>query len=343
MVILTEQQNKIVLQDCEHILNQSSLRWEQLRDKRLFLTGGTGFFGKWLLHSFLYINSTLKLNASLTVLSRSPEKFLKNNPCFRSRESLYFADGDIRDFAFPDRRFDYLIHAATPASAEMEKENPGEMASVIVDGTKRVLAFAGMTGVQKALFTSSGAVYGVQPTNLSHIPESYPPQPATVYGKAKLEAEHLFASSSVNSVIARCFAFIGPCLPIDIHFAAGNFIRDGLSGRTITVMSDGRPYRSYLYTTDLIEWLWTLLINGKPGEVYNVGSEEAVSISELAITVSECFSDKTAVSILGNADTNIPAPRYVPDTHKAQKELHLNQHCPLIDGIMRTISWYRSV
>lgn len=333
--------NKIIEEDCHNILKFAPCNWNKLRGKRLFLTGGTGFFGKWLLNSFLYANRDLKLGASMVVLSRSPEKFLSNHPAFANRSELTFIAGDVRDFIFPNGPFDILIHAATPASAKLEAEDPNEMYSIIVNGTKRVLEFAKKTRVHKLLLTSSGAVYGTLPSELEHIDETYQPKPETAYGMGKYEAEKLCLASEIEIVIARCFAFVGPYLPMDIHYAIGNFICDAFNNRDIIVKGDGRPYRSYLYAADLMAWLWTLLLEGKAGNTYNVGSQEAVTIAELAKIVSADVNNHVGVQILGKANVNVPAPRYVPSTRKAESELHLSQHYSLPEAIRRTTVWLR--
>lgn len=325
--------------DCDNILDVLSCRWKCLHERTLFLTGGTGLFGKWFLHSFLHINKVLQLNTNITVLSRTPNKFLQENPCFADNQAINFVEGDIRSFTFPNNKYHYLIHAATPASAKLEAENPDEMYSIIVNGTKRVLDFAKQSGVKKILLTSSGAVYGIQPPELSNIPETYEPNPVNAYGKGKLESEYLCLNSGINTAIARCFAFVGPYLPLDIHYAIGNFIRDAINGNVITVKGDGRPYRSYLYTADLMIWLWTILLEGTSGETYNVGSEEAISIAELAKLISAYVSPSTTYKILGEPDIQVPASRYVPNTHKAQLELGLKQHYLLPESIKRTIQW----
>ena len=328
--------------------------------KSIFLTGGTGFFGKNILKNIGVANKAYSSDIRVTILSRNPDRFVNEFPELVKGHKVSFISGDIRNFVLPSSiKFDYVIHGATEASAKLEKENPKEMYSLVVDGTKHLLKQIKGRGVDRLLFISSGAVYGEQPPELSHIHENFPCAPVTSYGKGKVEAEKLCLNSAIPNSIARCFAFVGPYLPLDTHFAIGNFILNGLKNEPIIIKGDGRPYRSYMYADDLAEWLWTILINGKNGEAYNIGSEEAISIANLAHLVSSCFDSKPEVKILGipiqrstlntqhlihheprttnhKSSTNLPS-RYVPSTHKAQKELGLALHTNLKDAILKTI------
>jgi dTDP-glucose 4,6-dehydratase len=335
-------------QDLDHILKHTKALWKDLREKKVFVTGGTGFFGKWLLESFVWANDQLKLNAQMLVLSRNPDFFKTRYPHLAEASGITFHQGDARNFDFPQERFDFIIHAATDASAQLDAENPLLMVDTIVEGTRRTLEFARHCGAKRFLLTSSGAIYGKQPSELSHIPEDYsgapdPTQPASAYGEAKRLAEVLCSiyqkEYDLKITTARCFAFVGPYLNLDIHYAVGNFIRDGLTGSPIYVSGDGTPYRSYLYAADLAIWLWIILFRGESGEAYNVGSEESVSISELAHEVSFAFS-KVPEVVIANPKVSDQKPElYVPSIKKARKGLQLDIWIKLKDALHRTIKW----
>ena len=327
----------------KHILRFSKER----RKVRLFLTGGTGFFGKWLLESILWMNRELDHPIEVLMLSRNPNSFLKKFPQFTNPE-IKFLQGDVRSFQFVDDKFDLVIHAATDASVQLNKENPLLMFDTIVEGTRRTLEFSRISGVKKFLFISSGDVYGTQPPELLKIPENYigspdPLDPQSAYGEGKRQAEllcTLYQKKYGSSVtIARCFAFIGPYLNLDIHFAIGNFIRDGILKQPIIVQGDGTPLRSYLFGTDLAVWLWMILLRGKAGCAYNVGSDQAISIVELATLVSQCFSPSPEVQILQKVKRDQPCARYIPDIQLAKKELGLQVYTNLKDSIENTIAW----
>ena len=266
----------IIREDCVFILKEAPVCWERLRDSRILITGGTGYYGKWFLKSFLYINDALSLNAHISVISRSPELFLKKYPEFAEQNSISFIQSDVRNLDIPYGRFDYLIHAATEVATNQEKDAPDEMLAVARYGTERILKYAKQAGVKKLLLTSSGAVYGPQPPNLDNMPETYHGIPDTVYGGAKKISEDLCLGSEINCTIARCYASVGPWLRLDIQYAIGNFILNLLNDESIKIKSDGRPLRSYIYIADLMIWLWTILLEGKKNSTYNVGSEKAL-------------------------------------------------------------------
>lgn len=337
----------ILKEDIEIIVSALRPLSKGLDNSRIFLTGGTGFFGKWILHSFLGLRKAHNLNATITVLSRNPQGFLESYPEFLKHEGLDFINGDIRTFDISNlHHFDFVIHSATEASAKLEQEDPEEMYSVITDGTRHVLDFARQCAAKRFLFISSGAVYGPQPPSLSHIPETYDGTPSTAYGKGKKVSEHLCLDASADRfecVIARPFAFVGPYLPMDTHFAIGNFIRDCLEGRPIIIQGDGTPLRSYLYAADLAEWLWTVLLRGEQARTYNVGSNNAISICNLAHLVRELAGTKNEI-VIRRKKTNDKLPeRYVSSVDRARKELGLLPRCPLREAVTRTLQWHHDI
>lgn len=320
------------LPELDTIVDQCLPVWEELRGARVFITGGTGFYGTWILASLVQAELQLGLGVEVEVLSRNPERFLTGNPFLRNRPFLSFVTGDIRTFPFPDRKYSHVIHAATEASEKLNKENPLLMIDTIVEGTRRALDFAVQADVKHFLHTSSGAVYGDLPASLGPVPEDYKggpdiSQPKWAYGEGKRMAELLCCIYGERHGIfvknARCFATIGPRLPLDTHFAIGNFIADALAGRDLVIKGDGTPLRSYIDVADLTIWLWYILVFGKTGNAYNVGSEEGHSIAEIAKIVREVLNPTLAIKILGRPIPQQLASVYVPSTQKACVELGL--------------------
>jgi len=316
----------------------------ELRHSRILLTGGTGFIGRWLISGFSAMRRAYGIHAELCVLSRDPAAFLRSCPEHAGQDGLTFLTGDIRSFASAsDMAFDLVIHGATAASATMSREQPGEMYSVIVDGTRRVCDVAKGSGARRLLYLSSGAMYGPQPPELSHIPESYAGNPTTAYGQGKQAAEALSLEvPGVECVIVRPFAFVGPHLPLTTTYAIGNFMRDCLLNRTIVIEGDGTPLRSYLYAADMAEWLWTMLVHGKPGRAYNLGSDEALSILDLAHLVRGLAGTSNEILVKGSPQIGLLPSRYVPDVRLARTELGLRIRTTLAEAVTRTLAWHRA-
>jgi dTDP-glucose 4,6-dehydratase len=325
-----------------------------MRGQRLFLTGGTGFFGCWLVESFCHVNRELGLGAQATVLTRDPAKFRAKCPHLAGDPAITMLTGDVRDFKFPAGEFGYVIHAATEASLKQSQEQPLEMLSTILAGTERTLEFAAQCGARKFLLTSSGAVYGKQPPEMTHVPESYmgapdPLDAASVYAEGKRASELMCAlhqktetakGTAFEAKIARCWAFCGPHLPLDAHFAVGNFIGDVLAGRAISIGGDGTPRRSYLYAADLAIWLWTILFRGLALVPVNVGSAHDVSIRELAEVVAATLAPATEIRVAKQAFAGAAPARYVPSVARAEELLGLRETVGLEEQIRRTAAWY---
>ena len=274
-------------------------------------------------------------------------------PHLAGEPSIKLIQGDVRSFSFPEEQFDCIIHAAAPTSADAGGQ-PLELLSTLVDGTERMVSFARSHGTKRFLLISSGAVYGRQPQNLSHIPEDYlgGPDwltPAAAYGEGKRVSELMCSvhaqETNIEFTIARCFTFVGPHLPLDQHFAIGNFIGDALAGRSIKILGDGLPLRSYLYMADLAIWLWTMLLRAPRLEsnlqVYNVGSAEAISIRALAGEVIETLDPSLKVEIGTQPSACTSLLQYVPDVKRAETQLGLRQRIGLREAIRRTAAWYR--
>jgi len=330
-------------EDLEHVLAHTRPLWEQFRGGRIFVTGATGFFGIWLLESFAFANKKLNLGATLVGLSRDPDAFHAKVPHMAQESSIALHRGDVRDFDFPRGSFTHVIHAGTTSSAPVP---PSEVLDTIIRGTKRTLEFAVAAGAKRFLFVSSGAVYGKQPPEMTHIPETYlgspdPMDPNSAYGEGKRVGELLCAIAhqehGLETTVARCFAFVGPHLPLNAHFAVGNFMRDALRGEPINI-KDGSSCRSYLYAADLAIWLWTILFKGRACHPYNVGSDKTITIGDLAQELLSTLGDghKRVIKV----STGAPS-RYIPSIIHSHKELGLVDWVERKEALLKTYSWWQ--
>jgi nucleoside-diphosphate-sugar epimerase len=342
--------NNPLKEDLDHILAHSKGLWEELRGKRIFITGGTGFFGCWFLESFSWANEKLKLNSSMLVLTRDPKALLKKAPHLTKNPSISFHTGDVRSFCFPKGKFEYIIHAAASLSSFPDGRDSLEVFDVIVKGTSRVLEFAGKCKAKKFLLISSGGVYGRQPKQIVHFHEKYHGAPDPVdwrsaYSEGKRAAELLTVLKArecgFEAKISRCFAFVGPYQRLDGQWAIGNFIHDGLKGGPIIVKGDGTAIRSYLYAADLMIFLWTIFFRGESCLPYNVGSEDEISIRSLAEMISLILDIKKDIVISKKPDIKADIDRYVPSIELARTKLNLKQQIKLRDAIKKTFEYIK--
>lgn len=333
------------LQRCHNILGINA--WRDLTDRNIFITGGTGFVGKWLLATLLDANESLGLNCNITVLSRNPTAFLSAWP--RIAQQVEWVCGDVRDFSFGNKHFDVIVHAATDVVAHT---SPQEVFDTCLEGTRRVMALARQSGATKVLIVSSGAIYGPLPQGMTHVPENHmggpdPLDAKSAYAEGKRVSEWIAAQEAKGGLdvkIARIFAVVGPHLPLDKHFAIGNFIRSAFLGEEIVLEGDGTAHRSYLYAAEMSAWLWAVLLRGQSGRAYNIGSEQSISLWDLAKKVSQIITDNTVrISTLQILKSGLPAQHYVPSTQRIRSELYLDEPMLLDQALQRTARWHQNI
>jgi nucleoside-diphosphate-sugar epimerase len=309
----------------------------------LLVIGGTGFFGKSILDCFRRGGLEQWGIEHVIAMSRNAESLRKEAPqLISSGVELYSAD--ITTTATLPAA-DIVIHAAASTDAARYLSRPLEEQQNIQAGTYNYCNLAKtFHASSKILYVSSGAVYGKQPACMTHIPEEYSasnlselPDGKRDYAIAKCDAEKAIKNLSQQGLsvsIARCFAFVGPWLPRNQHFAIGNFIEDGLQGRPITVKARNKVYRSYMYADDLVEWMMTIALHASPEcPVYNVGSDQAVLMGDVARLVANEFGVDAHVPDITEPDVD----RYVPSIEKAKRELGLELRHELVSSICHTV------
>ncbi len=309
---------------------------------KILLTGGTGFFGKALIRFWLNQESKNRPD-SVTVFSRRADTFKATHPEFKSSSWLNTHAGDILNLnTLPqDDDFTHVIHAATD-STHVKDQTAIVRHRQIVDGTKNLLEYTAKKKINRFLYISSGAVYGHAPKGMAQISEEFDGSPdpldeRNVYGASKRSAEHLCAlygnQYEFEWLIARCFAFVGPDLPLDVHFAIGNFLRDAIHKIPIVIKGDGTPIRSYMDQRDLAHWLSELLLKGRPGHAYNVGSDQGISIIDLATLINNIISPTNQIIVLSNKNTHEKHAVYVPSIEKIKNHLAVKLNFTLPESI----------
>lgn len=315
-----------IKEDIEEIFQNTKELLVDLKNTRVFLTGGTGFFGKWLLEYFKYLNEIHDSNIEVIILTRSIEKFTKKYPHINN-EKFIFLEGDIKKFQYENVNIDYIIHAASDVGSDINRDKPNQVYGDIVQGMKHILEFAKSSKVKKVLFTSSGAIYG-KIENKKYFSEDLQIDLATQtpYGKGKYEAELLGIKAARENEfefkIARCFAFAGPYIDKNGSFAITNFLKSSKEHNEINISGDGKSVRTFMYPTDLTIWLITILLRGNNSQAYNVGSDEEISIKELAEKIKEIRTTIT-INIENKENSGIASNVYVPNIEKAKKDLGL--------------------
>lgn len=340
----------LVRSDAESVLFGRCSRLDALRGQHIFISGGTGFLGTWLLELLKVLNEDHGFGVKATVYSRHARAFAERWPHLGQMKNVHFQEGDIRYLTELPCDVRYMIHAAALTDRRLLASQPSAVAEVNSVGTRRILRAAHLLeDVQKVALLSSGLVYGAQPWSHPQIDENFAgPMQCNdinaVYAESKRFAEviaqSVISETKLPVVTLRPFAFVGPYQPLQLPWAVTDFIRDSFTGGPIRIMGDGTTVRSIMYASDYAFWVLAGLANGRPRETYNIGSHEAVDLITLAKTITQSFTPVPEI-LTHVGQSGHERSRLVPDTNRAQRDLGVELTVPLTEAIQRTISWHR--
>lgn len=357
---------KVVENDLVDICRRLESEFSTMKGKTLFISGGAGFLGHYLVQSVLHWNrtrgpaSTIKIIVSDNYIRGVPDWLtaLEGDP------SMTLLRHDITD-PLPDDLgpLDYLIHAASIASPIYYRKYPIETMDANVNGLRLLLErcrtqHTNGHPISGFLFFSTSEIYGDPTPDQIPTPETYRGNvsctgPRACYDESKRFGETLcvnFAQQySMPITTARPFNNYGPGLKITDRRVIPDFARDMFAGRDLVLLSDGKPTRTFCYVADAVVGYFKVLVRGRAGEAYNIGNETPeISMLTLAQMLAEGgkalfgYDGKVVHNSSGDKEYLTDNPqRRCPIIDKARRDLDFEPEVPIEEGMRRTLAWYR--
>lgn len=338
--------------DCEraHSKSLGSETATRLEGSTIFITGGTGFLGNWVCQYLLFLKRTYGINMKTFVLGRDRQRFEKLAAMVPDLD-VDFVQSDIKRLTDLPRNVNFVIHAAGNPDSRFHMTNPMETMTDIAEGTRSLLKAADrLSDLRMVATLSSGSVYGSQPDTVANVDEKHElakiplDSVRSVYTEAKRYAEVLTLAARhelrLPAIILRPFTFLGPFQSLEAPWAINNFINDGLKGRPIRILGDGRAVRGYLYGADLAAWTIRALTNGTSGQLYNIGSPQGHTLREIAERVALNFSPRPEIILNASLLPNQTQNRYLADINKICSDQGVALSTGLETAIERTVQWF---
>ena len=349
--------NPIVRNDIESIIKRLGSEVKKLSGKTVLITGASGLIGSYLVETIAYLNTKNKLLKPCNVIGLQKNVITEDSRLgyLLGRKDIQFISHNVAFPYFPTFKVDYFIHSAGMSAPAIFLEDPLGTVDVNVSGIRWILEYARENKVKSILYMSSGEIYGNPPLENIPTPETYAGNTATTdpracYTAAKRLAETLcfiyFKKYGIPVKIARPFVVYGPGLKLSDKRVMADFIRSGLQGKPIKMLSEGSDKRSYCYIQDATVAFLNLLLSAKNGEVFNVaGDLEEVSIRDLAELVHKICEIKEPVRVKKQDKEFIKgAPsRVMPDVSKLKKAFGYKAKIGIEEGLRRTIQWNKAI
>ncbi|MDX6766676.1 MAG: NAD(P)-dependent oxidoreductase [Candidatus Methylacidiphilales bacterium] len=324
-------------EDLDDVFGRVGGLWERLRGSRVLLTGGSGFFGGWMLQTLLNADTRLDLGVRVVAPTRDRNRFGGVWPALLTDPRVEVVESDAVLLAMPDGPVDYVIHCLVPDA----RMSPANMDVFFQAATRRLVDIAVAKKSTGFLLCSTGAVYQSKtpPEAFAEgdplVPYEGEPGYSQVRRRVEDQCGALLPAGGVPLKIARGFSFVGPGLPEKANFAVADFIRDGLAGGPIVVKSDGSAVRSYLYASDMAVGLWTIFLARAEEGIFNLGSAQALALRDLAHMIGSMLG--AGVSIQNKVVPGAAVSYYVPRTTRAERVLGFSPAIELPRALEKSI------
>lgn len=304
--------------------------------------------GQWALHYLNHLASLTGVAIPVVVATRDPQSARAIRLKLLQHLSLDVVHIDLMEISLRRLVPSHIWHFSADTSSGRSR-NYASIRSADYGMARQLLDIINSLGISPHIvYTSSGAVYGRN--RLSSTPASEHDSLVSdslleldPYDRVKIEVENLLLgySSTTDATVGICrlFAFVGPLIPTDAHFAIGNFIGSAVRQEPIVLKSAGQDFRSWLYCGDLARYLIGLSL--RPDSfVVNIGSREYMTIRDAAILVA----DIAKVQVLEQAPSDAQrAPTYyLPDVSQLDQLVKLDSLLSLWDAALATIKWLRN-
>jgi nucleoside-diphosphate-sugar epimerase len=344
-------QHQLIAEDLARIYPKISDKLDGIYGKTLLVTGGAGFMGSWLAELVSYLNREEKASIKLYLVDSARELFAERLGHLIHDTSIEFIRCDMRSLLEIPREVNYVIHAAATPDGRFHASSPIETMTTIAEGTSSILRAANRaSNLIMFVNVSSSTVYAVD-QHIERITETAPgrtfkPKPTSAYSEAKRYAEVLCAAARSEARIpiltVRPFTFCGAYQKLDSPWFLNNFINDALHQRPIRILGDGKSVRTLLYGADLAYWLLVIMLHGKSGQVFNIGSDQAEYLDRLAMRVAANFSPSPSILTNTSLVRTRENTRLVPDISAVKSAFCLEVYTDTAHAISRTIDWYQA-
>ena len=339
---------EFIQNDCIKAASWSHTILSDLKNHKILIIGGTGFMGSWLAEFIAFLNDKYQFNCSLVLMARNTDAFMDEKKHLSKRKDIQLISKDIRNIIDLPRDISYIIHAGASPDNRIHVSKPIDTISTIYSGSNNLFETTlNLSNLKKILYLSSGQVYGKQVPQQDLINEykfgSLDCNSITsIYPEAKRLAEATCCAYSsqykLPIVIGRPFSFIGPYQSLAKPWAINNFIYDALNFKKIRIIGNGEPVRTYMYPGDMVVWLLKILVSGKSGVAYNIGSSYKISLKNLAENISKVLNEKIDIEIKNyNNDDSI----FAPDIENGINNLNLKITYDAEETISRSINWFK--